>query len=35
LWSENQEREAVPIAGDEKREMQDARRPFPRRLEGK
>ncbi|WP_158811074.1 hypothetical protein [Beijerinckia sp. L45] len=34
MWSENQEREAVPVAGHEERPMPDARRNEPRCSEG-
>jgi hypothetical protein len=34
LWSENTEREAVPVAGDAERQMQDARWPLARSAEG-
>ena len=35
LWSENQKREALPIASDEKRTVSDARRTVSRRPERK
>jgi hypothetical protein len=35
LWSENQERQALPVASDEKRTMQDTRRTVTRRTKGK
>jgi hypothetical protein len=35
LWSENQKREALPVAGDEKRTLPNARGTIPGRSEGK
>jgi hypothetical protein len=35
MWGTNEERDAVPVAGDAERPLSDARRKVTRRTEGK